>query len=134
MAIQSFGAAGFPLAQFDVRLPWGMFIRVAVWETRRLMRLAAKVEESHVKDRMVYGANGKHVDRRCVAVIHLVKRLTDDGTVLHELLHAMRRYEPRVRRRFHDNFGREEHVVSETETAYLALRSQIAEEQRLDRL
>jgi hypothetical protein len=118
-----------PLFEFSVRLRWHYSVQVRVYETWREMTDAA--------------GEGRKRSRRCawffprkqrggvLGDVYYCRAHIDDGTILHELKHAVRCLESRTFKRFRRDVSRDEAMAQAIERAFIATRSHIREEMRL---
>lgn len=127
--LESFGDAGVPPIQFRMSLRWGYYVVVSVWDTRKEMVCAAAVPRS--AGEQIHAVTNVLDTGRRVADLHLCQPALGNNTLVHELVHVMREYERRIRCRFRSSDALEEHIATETERSFMALRSHIDEERRL---
>lgn len=126
--MKTFGRAGVPSAQFDLRIRFGYHVTVAIWDTREELRLAIGA----IKQRLDGCFDPRTRRGRLFGCLHLCRPALDLGTLAHELKHVFFTFERDVAtRRFRDEHAFSEAMATEFERCLLALQSHIAEEMRL---
>ncbi len=132
MTLETFGGAGTPPVQFNLRLRFGYYVTVVVWETRELLRLATKLPR--IRKRR-YGCFDRSADARSgrrFGILHLCIPALDEDTLLHELKHVFFWFEAEIASsRYRRPETMDEAMATEFPCAYLALRSHLAEERRI---
>lgn len=125
-----FGRAGTPAFQFTLRLRFGYYVTVAVWENRPTLKVA--VGRTRLRGSILHGYFVADVEpkRRKLGTVHLAIPSLDDGTLVHECVHVVVFWAQRVRSRFHDLDALDEAVAQEIESSFLTMRSHALQEKR----
>jgi hypothetical protein len=128
--MESFGDAGVPAFQFDLRLRFGYYATVAVWETRKLAKIAANYGHSaHTYDGFAITDPPQRRGRR-YGVIHLSRPALNDDTLVHELWHLLYEFAEETRKRFRNEDAHDEAMAQEMERCFVAAKSHINEEKK----
>jgi hypothetical protein len=130
--LESFGRAGIPPVQFNLKLRFGYFVTVAIWENRTRMLQGCDARRKRASDYQAWFNDdpGSQIGKR-LGVIHLCRQALSDGILIHELKHVIYVWEKFVTSRYRKANSLDEAAAQEMEYSFIALRSHISEEIRL---
>jgi hypothetical protein len=130
--LEAFGKAGTPPVQFTLKLRFGFFVTVAIWENRTRMLHGCGAKRKRASDYQGWFNDdpGSQIGKR-LGVVHLCRQALDDGTLVHELKHVIFVWEEFAWNRYRKSDSLDEAAAQEMEKSFVALRSHISEELRL---